>query len=631
MIRKFLSYTLICLLSTCLCFSQPIEGSVQRDSLFLHLYEELEQKQVDLPKMKFHCSGVHKIKISNQKQFDQLQSSLLSALKNGHRNIKVEIRKGTYFFKESHLSLNNLNYPDADIRIKGKKVIIVPFGWNLKDGDNVPCDVSGESCYLDLQRNEIIPTWGEMMYADSLVEILDVQKKRCRLKCQALGDLRVLEGNQAYIDLTRWCRCYQYKVEKIENGYVYFIAHDLQKDQVFKKDDYNVNYDYIYAKANPRFRLCNVELNTPVSVLDGIIHLQSGLESVYLGNATTFIKIQNCELHAFSVQGVTFLGSKVSSHPLILYKDSRAGVLEFTKCKFIGQRSRIVYFTGSNNLFFHNNEVKDNYEWGIVSEKSSYNTYVVNNIFENNGTGLSYARCVSCFGRNYYVGLNEFINFGYCAISVGTPYGWKMDNPSKGIVEKNHLYYDTEHFNNVWKYTIMDSGAIYVWTQNEECIVRYNYIHDYTGMRQNRGIYCDDGASNVKIYGNVVMNIPNWHAIDSRRVPGTEKANNPISHSERNNVNNVVMYNVTNGTINFVGRQSLDNGCLKGPNILLPNEFPNPKEKYSTTYDNLVIEEKDMSTSETYKINNGRLTGKSLKRLTKNSFPCYRAMSIKGD
>ena len=36
-------------------------------------------------------------------------------------------------------------------------------------------------------------------------------------------------------------------------------------------------------------------------------------------------------------------------------------------------------------------------------------------------------------------------------------------------------------------------------------------------MGDNRGIFCDDGASNISIYGNVILNTPNSYCIDLRQ------------------------------------------------------------------------------------------------------------------
>ena len=308
-------------------------------------------------------------------------------------------------------------------------------------------------------------------------------------------------------------------------------------------------------------------------------------------------------------------------HALMLFKETKASDIEIAGCTFAGQMGRIVSAYSTDNLLFRDNYVTKNYEWGFLADNMCSNAYVVDNVFEDNGLGLSYARCVTCMGKDYYIARNTFKNFGYCAVSVGLYYGDKKKCPPCGIVENNHMYYDAEHFNNAWKYTIMDSGAIYLWTQNDGAIIRYNNIHDYTGMSENRGIFCDDGASGFSLYGNVVMNVNNWYAIDSRRVAGTERGKNARSFAMRNNVNNVVMYNVTDGTINFVGREEKSNGCFKGANVLLKKSGEQQRgSQVKTTYKNLEKMDGDTEVSESRR----RARTRALKKV----LPCYGKMKI---
>ena len=594
--HKVACYLIVALLPlfTSFCVGQSTETSKRNKELLLQLYDSLERIQLPIREVSYSCKSAYVIRVDNQQQFDQMPFNLERALQDGKKNIKVKIKKGTYFFKDEYLSLKNYNCADADIRIEGDDVTIVPLGYLMEDGDEVPCGVSGESCFLNLENMEPIVTWGDMMYADSLVEVLDIESKICRVKCNSIKDIIVPENNQAYIDLTRWCRCYQYKVLKIENGYVYFYAHDLEKDVVFGEKEFNVNYDYIVSRANPRFRLCNVKKRELVSVIEKKLSLPPNIKSVYLADASSFMSIQSTRLHNLTIKGIKFLGSKYSDQPLFCFKYVIAENIEFVKCMFIGQCGKIMNIYSTDNLYFHDNIVKDNYDWGIEIDNLCSNAYVVNNTFENNGTNLSYNRCVSCSGKDYYIANNSFKNFGYCAISLGVWYGSEMVRPSGGIVEYNHIWYDTEHLNSAWKYTIMDAGAIYFWTQNENAIVRYNYIHDYTGMRHNRGIYCDDGAKGVKIYGNLVINISNGYAIDSRRVARTEMEKNRVSKSVNNNINNVIMYNLTDGTINFVGNEKSKNGCVKGENILIYKVGEKDKDnKYIPQIKNIELNVKD--------------------------------------
>ena len=98
----------------------------------------------------------------------------------------------------------------------------------------------------------------------------------------------------------------------------------------------------------------------------------------------------------------------------------------------------------------------------------------------------------------------------------------------------------------------------------DQVIVRYNYIHDYQGVNSNRAIYCDDGAKNVKIYGNVIRDIGNGYAILSWRARSLNKSipdtNDGID----------VYYNIIWGRYKFDERES--SSCIHGKNLILYDE-----------------------------------------------------------
>lgn len=604
--------------------AQDDNNAVQKVSAILDSLEQIQR--VDYNVQLKHTEHYYKIRVRNQRQFENLSNNIIEALNSGKKNILVKFKKGFYYFSDEHLNFINLYYPEVDITFEGKGVTMVPKGWLLKDGDKVPVDVNGESCFVDLKNKRVVTSWEDMMYADSPVEVVDVSKKICRIKCDILTGVKLQENNNAYLALTRWCRCYQYKITKLEDGFVYFYAHDLAKDAVLGTKDYNVNYDFSILNKYPRIRICNVTDNASVSIINRKVHLSKGYKALYLGNTSNFCNIKECQFRQLRFKGFSFVGNNANGKALVEFRDLKTLNVEFSDCCFVGQRGRIMFVYKTDNLFFHNNYIADNYEWGIVSEYNSSNTIIENCTFENNGTGLSYARCVSCFGTDYYIGYNTFKNFGYCAISVGLPYGDVLRCSPKGIVEYNHMYYDKQYFVEAWKHTIMDSGAIYIWTQNEGAIIRYNYIHDYTGMVWNRGIFCDDGAHHVAIYGNVVVNIPNSNSIDSRRVAGTESANNNISHSRINNINNVIMYNITDGTINFVGNEKKQNGCVKGLNIILKEDkSTNVARNYSNSIRNLEIKVPDKEINNYDYDEDGLLVSESGWRIL-SELPCFENM-----
>ena len=187
---------------------------------------------------------------------------------------------------------------------------------------------------------------------------------------------------------------------------------------------------------------------------------------------------------------------------------------------------------------------------------------MLDNSFRNCGLGLSNNFVVKCAGDDYLVARNSLCNFCYGGIAVGAWHATTNPARPSGVVEDNELWYEGDFLERPEQHTLMDSGAIYLFTLNEKCEVRYNYVHDYTGMKDNRGIFCDDGARNFNIHGNVVRGIANSYCIDSRREKASEGVNGP------NNVGNVISGNVVDGAIRFEGNESSD-GCTLGVNCRL--------------------------------------------------------------
>ena len=499
------------------------------------------------------------IHIRTQSQFDNLNTIIHDAVADGVTDVEVVFLKGTYYFKDNHLVLGDIKNPAFKLRLKGDGVVVVPEGRTVET-DKVMDEYDYNSSVVSLSRGGIVNTWSETEYADADVEVLDVERKNCRLKYSGSVLLKESDCKSVYIMITAWCRAYYYKVQKIEKGYVYFVADNLAEGINWVKDrnGYNVNNDYIYAKTFPRYRLCNTE---PLNI--GRVHICE---------AQTFINDVGGSLKSLSISGFTFLGNKNvgnadnPQNSLLFFDNVVSKGVIIRRCKFIGHNTKILSIRKTNDLTFDDNYVAHNFRWGIYSYNSSNRTTVTNNDFEYNGESMSYDRCVTCCGSDYYIANNKFTNYGYCGISVGMWYGGVMENKPKGIVENNVLVYTDDWMRNVWKHTIMDSGAIYLWTKNKGTIVRYNVIKNYGGAKDNRGIFCDDGAFNIELYGNVITGVTNSYCIDSRRVASVESQSIDI---DRSNVNIVIRDNLVDGRIRFEGNEEDNNACVLGNNYYL--------------------------------------------------------------
>ena len=494
------------------------------------------------------------IRIGNQEQFDQLNKTIHECVADGISSITIRVSTGCYYFKERHLDLSDIIAPGLTLKMIGKKAVLIPFGKEVSTEETIK-GYNYSSSVVDIKSGASVNMWSGLKYADSEVEIIDTAQKVCRLKSSGIKSRTKEECKDAYIMITAWCRTYYYHITKIEDSYIYFIADNFEISRV-NKNGYNVNDDTYYSKGKvpTRFRLSNLD------------PLKKG--QLHVCETQSFLHNNGGQIKKLSVTGFTFLGNKTNGdlvgwpYSLIVLNAVNAESIRIHRCRFIGQNSRVISINKTNNVQIDNNYFVHNFRNGITSYNSSNCTTVNDNVFEYNGESLSYERCVTCQGSDYHVYNNTFTNFGYCAISVGFYYGTEPENTPSGIVELNTLKYTDDWMNNLWQHSIMDGGAIYLWTRNDVAVVRNNAIINYGGVCFNNGIYCDDGAKGMEIYGNVVCGIENGYSIHSRRVPNVD------AQVGGANMNNKVYDNFIDGGFLFVGHEGANN-CVKGRNFIV--------------------------------------------------------------
>lgn len=518
--------------------------------------------------------GCTVIKVKSQKDFDELREKLTSTIKAGGKNISITLSPGTYAFNENHITLKGINAPETKIHIHGKGAILIPQGHEYHDGEDYQGIFTVKNSWMSGARD--VETWSSVRYADGLIEILDVAEKRCRLKAKEALSTNT-DFNNAYILIPHWYQSNVYKIDKIEGTDIYFTANNLEESSF---GGYNVNDDYNYGKKGIRYKLCNLETGDDyLRVIDGKVYLPKDFHSVWEGKTHRFLTIQNCKFASVDIAGIKFQGNAFAeSNPAIYVKNSECEEIRIHKCGFYGMRGNVISITATPNVRIDNNKFEDCYYYGIKSDNASANTVVENNSFASMGKRMNNTFCVVCQGTDYYVADNTFLNFGYGGIGVGVWYKSSMKQPCSGIIENNELSFDQGCLNNIDNYGIMDGGAVYVWTKNTSAVIRYNYIHDFAGIKSNRGIFCDDGAYNMEIYGNVIADIANSRCIDSRRMAKVESAKTPKSAINKANVNIIIRDNVVDGSIRFEAHENQDNDCVKGANyILLAKDSKMPK------------------------------------------------------
>lgn len=482
------------------------------------------------------------IKIRNQQQFDNINQSITDAIRNGHNNIIVKIRKGVYHFHEYHVLRKDDNAENVSIAIEGNNAVIT------SDTD------------YGLITSE---PWSELVEADDTINILDWSQKLCRIPYKNKRDV-LSRGNFTKVQITEWFKSVIYDIQHIDDQGISFIAPDLQYDGQLPRKGYNVNYDYLYKGKYPRFRLYDETKS-------------------HNCEASRFFVLINSTYKNVTISGLTFKSNKTGG-ALLSASDVKADRITITNCTFDAIRGNVAHFGNTNNVIFEKNVVCNTDGNELLFSRGCSNVYVTNNKFEKCGNSLKQTFCVNCGEAEYYIAYNTFVDFGYAAIGVGVWHGHIKNNLSRGIIEYNEMYYSPSYLANKGKYTLMDSGAIYTWTQNDDVIIRYNYIHDYEGMGDNRGIFCDDGANNLKIYGNVILKTPNCYSIDSRMAKDKREG-------FTNNANNFMANNVVDNGVRFQGHADVQRHVVKGANLVVKS---GSKDAIKDIFDNLEHIEEDM-------------------------------------
>lgn len=520
--------------------------------------------------------------VSNQTDFDRLQDIITSLVDKGER-INITLSSGTYTFNEYHITLKDIDASETKIHIHGKGAILIPQGHEYHDGEDYQGAFSVKNSWMSGARD--VETWSSVRYADGLIEILDVAEKRCRLKAKEALSTNT-DFNNAYILIPHWYQSNVYKIDKIEGTDIYFTANNLKESSF---GGYNVNDDYNYGKKGIRYKLCNLETGDDyLRIIDGKVHLPKGINTVWEGTTHRFLTIQNCRFASIDISGLQFQGNAYAeSNPAVHVKNSKCKEIRIHKCGFYGMRGNVISITATPNVIIDNNKFEDCYYNGIKSDNASANTVVEKNKFNSMGKRMNNTFCVVCRGTDYHVVDNVFLNYGYGGVGVGVWYKSKMKQPCCGIIENNELSFDQDYLNTIDNYSIMDGGAIYLWTKNAHSVIRYNYIHGFSGMKSNRGIFCDDGAYNFEIYGNVIMDVANSRCIDSRRITKVENSKTPESGIDKANVNIVIRDNIVDGSIRFEAHEEAGNGCVKGANyVLIDKDSKIPNNVISNITDN---------------------------------------------
>lgn len=517
------------------------------------------------------------VSIKNQRDFNSLANSITNLASQGDTDIRVEFAPGIYFFRENHINLQNKQWANISISFAGHGAVIAAQGSDYIAGQESDDYFDATYGYVSLPdgiadtRGCDVANWGRLYQAQELVEVVDEDAKLCRLRYKGIADLKADQCSEVRIHITQWFKSGIYKVQEIRKGWIYFIVNDLTYNSA--RQCHSINLDYGYGKQNPRFRLCNIAMGNEnlLRLTPQGFQLPQGVSKIHECTANTFIYIANTTLKGLSIEQLRFLGNRDGQKYLIDIRNCNTQGISLKENSFEGIRSNIIGVTSSSNIEVSHCQFDHCYRNGITTQDNT-NISITHNSFTNQGLAIQNTFSVRCSDQNYLVSHNTFTDYGYSAIAVGKWWAAQKKHGSSGIVELNQLRYTDAYMASIRQHSLMDSGAIYLYTQNDDADVRYNLIYNYSGAYNNRGIFCDDGASNFKIHGNVIVHTPNSYSIDSRRTIGIER--DPKTYAKIVNANNQIFDNLIDGSIKFEGRTN-DYPSTLGTNyyLLLPTSL----------------------------------------------------------
>lgn len=530
------------------------------------------------------CATEKVIRVSSQEDLDELNQKLSESLVNGGKKVKVKFKKGTYYYDGNCINLSQINSPNTHCVIDGSGSLLIPKGSDYKNGEVFKSGFNPGISIVNVNTETDVSYWENVRYSESRIELVDKEKDLWRLKCSSLNDITKNNCKNIYILLTSWYRAFVLKVDHVKDGYLYFISDNREFNE--NRQCYALDGDYGFGKRYPRFKICNYVGDASFQIKsDGLVDFKKSLETVHVCKAGSFLKLDNCYFRGFRIKGFQFLGASAKSDQpsLIELNKTKSNSIEIVANSFVGMQNKVISISGTDNVWVKDNTFKDCYKTGVTVNNSSTGSRIIHNTFSRCGLkmGLDYAVYIT--GGDYLVSNNTISDFGYSAIRVGVWRGSTATFPSYGVIEYNEIYYSPDCYQDIENYGLMDAGAIYVATQNEGAVIRYNYIHDIDGACYNRGVFCDDGARCFSIYGNIITNIANSYCIDSRRVSVYEKELGPT------NIGNVVRDNILDGNILFAVNPSKDNRCELGTNYFLIKDnipFNNNEYKNSTATGN---------------------------------------------
>ena len=381
------------------------------------------------------------------------------------------------------------------------------------------------------------------------------------------------KSNTVRIQLPKECK--SWNINETDQVYInYEIWFTRQKDKVISAKDgilifkvenkYKPEGTFISYTPAPCFYLENMK-----QTRDGVL-----IKNNKIQYAAKYGSISLCKLQSlFIIDKQTLLDCydlKFGAGLECMVKNF--GTARFQNCSF--ENAEASGIKSYNNLIVKNCHFQYITQNAIITTPKS-NSSITYSTFKNIGKyGLNTA-CIQTLG-NVYAAHNEFKDFNYSAFILGNISTHHEEELPISLIEYNKLSWSKRWQKQMQMLGLSDSGAIYVGTNNQHCTIRFNTINNFGGHGSNRGIFCDDGAYNLSIYGNIVNKTANSYDIDSRNCATITYRQTPKGY--KFNTNNFISYNICEKSIRVEGNSlEKENKCYFIHNIIIGNNTKEPQ------------------------------------------------------
>lgn len=532
--------------------------STMNESIVL-LRDSLNAIQYPLIDMPINKGKWTVVKVKKQVDWDSIVSTIKILLDAGEKNLLIKIiGKDIEFGFESKV-VQGLTFPDANIRIIGNKARLIPYGYTFSR-NNARVEIEGDfytfpyseynldNIVIDSKGNEV-PVYDSVRQLEG--EILRVQDDIWKFKVE-LPDLAEDRCKDFYVLLTRDWTSARHKVEKVQEGWLFF--HLDSKDLHSERDP---NIDWIQYHVRPRYRLINCPVSRGVHIAKGKIFIPIKYKKIRVNKGGQFITFAYCHFNRLEISGFKFNGCGEPT-PFGIYSSTFEQGAFIHDNTFTNMSGMAISTAFNTNVIIANNSVTNTRVQAIGGDGT--NTTICCNRLKNIGWMLN-TRAITGGGEKLHICDNVIEDFNYGAISCGSTNSNDKANPLTYIIERNIIRLTKEYTDNYLLNTLADGGGIYIGPQCTQGIIRDNVVENIKGIHSNRGIFLDDGAKNLAIYGNLIIKTENCYDIDLRLCK-THSVEIPDY-----NTNNLIFNNLITGGYRFQDNGA-NSGCVGGQNYL---------------------------------------------------------------